>query len=44
MTKYRKDLLSGLKTDIVYLLPTNWIKGMDLEIISIGENPKVYFH
>ncbi len=44
MTKYRKDLLSGLKTDIVYLLPTNWIKGMDLEIISIDENPKVYFH
>jgi hypothetical protein len=44
ISKYRKDILSGLKIDIVYLLPTNRIKGMELEIISINENPKVYFH
>ena len=30
ISKYRKDILSGLKIDIVYLLPTNRIKGMEL--------------
>ncbi|MCK9467262.1 MAG: hypothetical protein M0P94_02945 [Candidatus Absconditabacterales bacterium] len=44
ISKYRQLILSEIAQDKVYLLPSNWIKGMELEIISIGENPKVYFH
>ena len=44
ISEYRQLILSEIAQDKVYLLPSNWIKWMELEIISIWENPKVYFH
>lgn len=43
-SSYKLLILSWLNDSDIYLLPSTWIAWLDLEIISIWENPKVYFN
>lgn len=43
-SQYYNIIKSWLDNGDIYLLPSNWIKWLDLENINIWENPKPYFH
>jgi hypothetical protein len=45
LSQYKKLIIeSGLKNNDIYLLPSNWIKDLELETIDIVDNPKPYFN
>lgn len=44
LSDYKKDIKSWLKNNDILLLPSDWLKWLNLENINIWENPKPYFH